>query len=527
MSSAKSSPSPSPELAGVEMKRRDTNGSIKDGTSSLKRVREGSLEPTQAEASIPEPVATKKNRIASSSKSAQGPNDTVDAGIEEIDSPPQNVDGETEPSNATRKEERPVGEVRKKVEKMTYDEKRLSNPPEEAADNGQGENVTVDEDRPGGGGDDSWENIEKDEIDLPNGEKLKRKALDRSESSFAQETGDVSAKRAKDIILDSAPEEVKPDTIPPPAKKPPSTFSSFASSASPFAALKSPSPAPDLNHSASATDSPPIPPSVAAKKPQATFGAFSSAAASPFASAVSPASAASTPKSPAARETTTAPTKKPQATFGAFSSSSSSSSSAFGAAKPASTFGSAPVKGSAFGNYSTTSSAFSSKKNEPVEGQKIEAGPSSFGDILKDSGNDEMTEEKLEMQEQDVTTGEEEEETVIQTRAKLYTNEKSSGWKERGVGLLKLNVRRSDGSGARLLMRADGVLRLILNFKLYKGLFLSLDGKIIRMTVPEDDKFIIICLRMSNPKITSELAEIIREHIPLEGESKASEPSAV
>lgn len=37
---------------------------------------------------------------------------------------------------------------------------------------------------------------------------------------------------------------------------------------------------------------------------------------------------------------------------------------------------------------------------------------------------------------------------MFQARSKLFVNEK--GWKERGVGLLKLNVQRSDGSGARL-----------------------------------------------------------------------------
>lgn len=47
-----------------------------------------------------------------------------------------------------------------------------------------------------------------------------------------------------------------------------------------------------------------------------------------------------------------------------------------------------------------------------------------------------------------MTTGEEDEDTVFQARSKLFVNEK--GWKERGVGLLKLNVQRSDGSGARL-----------------------------------------------------------------------------
>ena len=49
-----------------------------------------------------------------------------------------------------------------------------------------------------------------------------------------------------------------------------------------------------------------------------------------------------------------------------------------------------------------------------------------------------------------VPTGEEEEDTVYQTRAKLYVMQSDGGWKERGTGTLKLNVRRADGRGARL-----------------------------------------------------------------------------
>lgn len=48
-----------------------------------------------------------------------------------------------------------------------------------------------------------------------------------------------------------------------------------------------------------------------------------------------------------------------------------------------------------------------------------------------------------------VHTGEEEEETVYQTRVKLYAME-GNAWKERGVGALKLNKRRDGGAGARL-----------------------------------------------------------------------------
>ena len=49
-----------------------------------------------------------------------------------------------------------------------------------------------------------------------------------------------------------------------------------------------------------------------------------------------------------------------------------------------------------------------------------------------------------------VLTGEEEEETVYQVRGKLFVLSSQNQWKERGTGMLRLNVRREDGGGARL-----------------------------------------------------------------------------
>lgn len=49
-----------------------------------------------------------------------------------------------------------------------------------------------------------------------------------------------------------------------------------------------------------------------------------------------------------------------------------------------------------------------------------------------------------------VFTGEEDEETVFQTRVKLFSMEEQGAWRERGLGALKLNKRRADGGGARL-----------------------------------------------------------------------------
>lgn len=49
-----------------------------------------------------------------------------------------------------------------------------------------------------------------------------------------------------------------------------------------------------------------------------------------------------------------------------------------------------------------------------------------------------------------MTTGEEEEDSVYQVRGKLFTLSTQNQWKERGTGMLRLNVRREDGGGARL-----------------------------------------------------------------------------
>ncbi|KIW19893.1 hypothetical protein PV08_00468 [Exophiala spinifera] len=99
--------------------------------------------------------------------------------------------------------------------------------------------------------------------------------------------------------------------------------------------------------------------------------------------------------------------------------------------------------------------------------------------------------------EQDVATGEEEEQTVFTCRAKLYHFEKE--WKERGVGVFKINIRyetqtetdageedvEAGENGdlerkgkARIIMRTDGVHRLVLNTPIFKDMNVGThDGK--------------------------------------------------
>ncbi len=91
----------------------------------------------------------------------------------------------------------------------------------------------------------------------------------------------------------------------------------------------------------------------------------------------------------------------------------------------------------------------------------------------------------------DVDDGETSEAAILSVRAKMFVHEKASGWKERGAGMLKVNVPRScvefddsnaviagsfDASGldeeddesstpkvVRLVMRQDNTHRVILN----------------------------------------------------------------
>ena len=75
-----------------------------------------------------------------------------------------------------------------------------------------------------------------------------------------------------------------------------------------------------------------------------------------------------------------------------------------------------------------------------------------------------------------VETGEEGETTEYTCRAKLYYFVDKKEWKERGIGVIRLNVTepKSDDENstikARLVMRADGSHRVILNTPVQKDL---------------------------------------------------------
>lgn len=97
------------------------------------------------------------------------------------------------------------------------------------------------------------------------------------------------------------------------------------------------------------------------------------------------------------------------------------------------------------------------------------------------------SDQKLNLAPQQTSTGEEDEKNVFQIRSKLYIlYDKEGNWKERGVGLFKLN--RHTNGRCRLVMRADGVLRVILNVALFPKMPVQLaQEKFIRFSAPGED----------------------------------------
>ncbi|KAK7685686.1 hypothetical protein QCA50_011030 [Cerrena zonata] len=123
---------------------------------------------------------------------------------------------------------------------------------------------------------------------------------------------------------------------------------------------------------------------------------------------------------------------------------------------------------------------------------------------------------KVDVTEQEVVTGEEDEDTVYQVRGKLFTMSSQNTWKEKGTGQLKLNVRREDGEGARLLMRKEAVYTVLLNAPLFKGMsvLLAQDPRYLRFGVLENGVTRHYNFRVPSAKIAEELLEEINSHIP-------------
>lgn len=145
----------------------------------------------------------------------------------------------------------------------------------------------------------------------------------------------------------------------------------------------------------------------------------------------------------------------------------------------------------------------------------------------------------------DVPTGEETEICIHQVRAKLFAfdaHDSSAGWKERGVGTLRAlqldstssniqdsdkarrpDTRRSKGR-MRLVMRADAVLRVILNLPIHHKYLVqpggdSMGAKTIRIFGVEDGVGTWFALRVGSEKAAEELREVVENGMKLSARS--------
>ncbi|XP_057967582.1 nuclear pore complex protein NUP50A-like [Malania oleifera] len=121
------------------------------------------------------------------------------------------------------------------------------------------------------------------------------------------------------------------------------------------------------------------------------------------------------------------------------------------------------------------------------------------------------------MREVPVETGEENEKAVYQADSVLYEFIDGS-WKERGKGELKVNVSTSGTERARLVMRARGNYRLILNASLYPDMKLTnMDKKGITFTCMNStgegkDGFSTFALKFKDVSIVEEFRAAVMAH---------------
>lgn len=99
-------------------------------------------------------------------------------------------------------------------------------------------------------------------------------------------------------------------------------------------------------------------------------------------------------------------------------------------------------------------------------------------------------------------------------------NPADQSWKERGTGTLRVNVPKGGRrASARIVMRADGILRVILNVHLFKGMKCELAEKFIRIVAFEDNKPVHYAIKVSNPNNAVALIDVLDDFIATDGDT--------
>ncbi|KAG6829062.1 hypothetical protein H0H92_005836 [Tricholoma furcatifolium] len=521
-----------------------------DTKLSRKREREVSQEPVNAPSSINDNGALREPRDTRTP--AKKNRTQLDATEEEDDDSQSRSNSNSPPLGVSPPHEMKikVRQISQGVEDINWRNKKTVTPDIdiEADPTPPVETSTLNEDSSDGPADSEAAAIPESDSGDKN---LKRKLSERGTSQGPQDSPQQELEPTKrprdDDEKDDNPREAKRPSPPPEPKAPkspkkaPATvaatpklsgFMAYASPHSPFSAVKG------QNIFASNKAASPPPEKPTPSPPIAIFGAFQSGDASgssasavkrtgfeAFASSSSPFASASRSKSPVLGSTSKLGRAKSPPRRGNALNSNAFSSYASGVqsfAIPPSKRARAGTPGSS-GEPNSVLSVFGSAEGAPSDsGDEDDKEEVSFGERLRagknedEEGSDALRETSYKLTEQEVLTGEEDEQTVHQVRGKLFSLVDGNQWKERGTGTLKLNVKRSDGTGARLIMRKEAVYTLLLNVTLFPGMRCSLaqDPRYLRLSVIENGVTTHYNLRLSNAKIAKELLEEIVANIP-------------
>lgn len=174
------------------------------------------------------------------------------------------------------------------------------------------------------------------------------------------------------------------------------------------------------------------------------------------------------------------------------------------------------------------SNAEESEKDEDGEEENGEGAVADGEEENKDDEKEESERKRLKLHKIVVDDGESSEVTLFSQRAKMYVMEKGVGWKERGAGMLKVNVPRAtvefenDGSpdatsfdasvledkdysgpkNVRLIMRQDHTLRVILNTIVLPAMQFKIEKKLkaatVLFTAFENGEAQLVQMKLSN-----------------------------
>lgn len=185
----------------------------------------------------------------------------------------------------------------------------------------------------------------------------------------------------------------------------------------------------------------------------------------------------------------------------------------------------------AFGSGLSFGSGFSILKNKTENNSETEKKATDDKDKVH-SGSEQLANaseepndkpKPLKLQKQEVKSGEESEECIYQINAKLYQlSNIKEGWKERGVGVIKVNKSKDDDEKTRIVMRSRGILKVILNIQLVKGFTVqkgftgSLQSeKFIRLLAVDDNGDPAqYAIKTGKKETTDELYNIIVKSVP-------------